>query len=66
MIPHPHRQKGGAPQIKRRILPFPGARQSGERGPFGSYGADEDQADEDALDDDQADEPVSAIPDTDR
>ena len=31
MIPHPHRQKGGAPQL--------GARHPGETGPFGRYGA---------------------------
>ncbi|MFF9036423.1 hypothetical protein ACF090_13235 [Streptomyces sp. NPDC014892] len=35
MIPHPHRQKGGAPHL--------GARRPGEHGPFGSYGADEDE-----------------------
>ncbi|MFJ1667317.1 hypothetical protein ACIOK4_13205 [Streptomyces bottropensis] len=34
MIPHPHRTKGGAPQL--------GAKGPQQRGPFGPYGADED------------------------
>lgn len=42
MIPHPHRQKGGAPQL--------GARRSGETGPFGPYG--DDSLDEDDVQDD--------------
>lgn len=51
MIPHPHRQKGGGPQL--------GARGTRQRGPFGTW------PDEDDVDDDQGDEPVSTIPDTD-
>lgn len=39
MIPLPCRTKGGAPQL--------GAKGPGQSGPFGSYGADEDDLDED-------------------
>lgn len=44
MIPHPHRQKGGASTI--------GARRPGEQGPFGSYGGwnEADDQDDDGLD----------------
>jgi hypothetical protein len=39
VIPLPHRQKGGAPQV--------GAKGPGQTGPFGPYGTDEDDLDED-------------------
>ncbi|WP_157878004.1 hypothetical protein [Streptomyces torulosus] len=48
MIPLPYRQKGGAPQV--------GAKGPGQTGPFGPYGADDEQLlDEDHDQDDEPD-----------